>query len=178
MDGIEKKRCDPRNLKRSEEGVMDYPFRLLIIAIVLAIAIPSMLSALSHYRTNSAEEQLSQEVNQIASAVESVYIQGVNASTVLEIEFPPETEEVKVGAPLSGSVHTRAIYYQLREEPEKSILVTHGRKGIPMCSPDNDTLIIPGGNQRISIVKKPADFDMNEDGVENDYYVELDVLEW
>ncbi len=177
-DGKGKERTGPKRLKRSEEGVMDYPFRLLIIAIVLAIAIPMMLSALSYYRTRSAEEQLSQEVNQIASAVESVYIQGVNASTVLEVEFPPETEYVRVGAPLSGSVDTRAIYYKLREESEHSILVTHGRKGIPMANPENDTLVISGGEQRISMTKRPVEFDLSGDGEANDYYIELDVLEW
>ncbi|MEF8874178.1 MAG: hypothetical protein V5A88_05850 [Candidatus Thermoplasmatota archaeon] len=178
MDRKGKEKTELKKLKRSEEAVMDYPFRLLIIIIVLAIAIPMMLSALSYYQTSSAEEQLSQEVNQISSAVESVYIQGVNASTVLEVELPSDTEYVRAGAPLSGSVDTRAIYYQLQGESEHSILVTHGRKGIPMSSPSNDTLVIPGGSQKISIVKKPAEFDLNGDGVANDYYVELDVLEW
>ncbi len=167
-----------RELKRSEDGVMDYPFRLLIISIVLVIAIPTMLSALSHYRTRSAEEQLSQEANQIASAVESVYIQGVNASTSLEINLPEDTEHLKVGAPLSRSVHTRAIYYQLRGQPEDSILVTHGLRGIPMTSPHNDTLIIPEGRHRILMVKRQADFDITGDGVAGDYFVEIDVMEW
>ncbi len=163
-----------RDLKRSEEAVMDYPFRLLIIMIVLGIAIPSMLSALSYYRTRSAEEQLSQEADQIASAVESIFIQGKNASTSLDVELPDDTEHMKIGAPLSDSVDCRAIYYKIQEESEHSILVRHGRKSIPMSSPDNMTFILKGGTHEIYIVKRLADFDLNDDGIEgNDYYVEL-----
>ncbi len=163
-----------RDLKRSEEGVMDYPFRLLIIMIVLGIAIPSMLSALSYYRTRSAEEQLSQEAEQIASAVESVFIQGENASVSLDVELPDETEYMRIGGPLSDSVDTRAIYYKIQGESEDSILVSYGRKSIPMSSPDNTTFLIRDGTHELFIVKRAAGFDLSGDGiVGNDYYVEI-----
>ncbi|MBS3816426.1 MAG: hypothetical protein KGY76_02560 [Candidatus Thermoplasmatota archaeon] len=166
-----------KDLRRSEEAVMDYPFRLLIISIVLAIAIPSMLSALSYYRTQSAEEQLSQEVDQIASAVESVYIQGINASTVVDLDLPEETEYVEIGAPLSDSIDCRAIYHKIQDQSESSILVKHGREGIPMTSQDNITVTLTSSTKRISVVKRPVNFDIDDDGTHvNDYYVEIKKL--
>ncbi len=155
-----------RDIKRSDEAVMDYPFRLLIIVIVLAIAIPSMLSALSYYRTRSAEEQLSQEANHIASAVQRVFVQGENASISIEVELPGDTEYMKIGGPLSDSVDCRAIYYKLQGESEDSILVSHGRKDIPMSSPDNTTLILRDGSHELYLVKRPVEFDFGEE-----YYI-------
>lgn len=164
---------------------MDYPYRLLIIASVMALVIPAMISLANNFKTRAAVEHLEQQVNKIAENVESVYVEGSGARTNVEADFPAETEYVKIGGPLNVSgtaieqFDRNKIFYKVNGDPEVyDIRVKHGLQGIPMKSPRNDTVILGEGSYLFTLVKKPASVDINQDGYpHNDFYVEVNATQ-
>ncbi len=174
-----------KRLRRSEAGVLDYPYRLLIIAAVMALVIPAMISLANRFKTEAAVEHLEQQVNKISENVESVYVEGVGARTNFEVDFPGQTEYVEIGGPLnvSGSpaeqFHRDKIFYKVEDDPTVyKKRVTHGLQGIPMKSPRNATVIVADGNYQFTLVKRAASVDINQDGYpHNDFYVEVNATQ-
>lgn len=129
---------------RDRDGVIEFPFKILIIAIVLGITLPLILSGLDKYTKGQDYNQVEREINRLRNAITQVYSQGENASLVVEVEFPNSLEYIKVGANTSirgyktGKTYIDplcyAIFYKMRNDEEKFEIVKSSVKAIPMAN--------------------------------------------
>ncbi len=156
-----------------EEGVLDIPLDLMIVAIILLITIPVVLGVFSYYTNSSAEQQLSSEIKYLKNQIRIVYSQGNNASMVVRVSFPFGVQYIKIGGQL-GSVDSHLIRYKMQNGVERNTIVSYGNIAIYM-SDQGKTLTIVGGTYDLILTKEKANMDLNGDGVPNDYFVNVEV---
>jgi len=122
-------------------GVIEFPFKILIIVVVLAITLPLILSGLDRYTEAHDHNQVEREVNRLRNAIVQVYSQGENASLVIEVDLPNSLEYIKLGANTSvrgyktGRMYVDplcyAIFYKMKNNEEKFEIIKSSAKGIP-----------------------------------------------
>ncbi len=158
-----------------EEGVVDMPMRLMIIAAILVITVPIVLGIVHYYAAVSSEDQLINGVNYLKKQIQLVFSQGANASMVVRVSFPFGTEFVKIGGPLDQD-SSHLIRYKMRNGVERYTVVNYGNIGIRM-SHGGKTLTVVGGTYDFILTKTKAPIDLDGDGIANDYYIEISLRE-
>ncbi len=159
-----------------EEGVVDMPMRLMIIAAILVITVPIVLGIVQYYAAVSAEDQLISGVDYLKKQIQIVFSQGNNASMVVRVSFPFGTEFVKIGGPLNSD-YSHLIRYKMRNGVERYTIVNYGNIGIRMMSKDGGTLLVVGGTYDFILTKVKSPIDLDGDGVANDYYIQVSLRE-
>ncbi len=154
----------PNRLSGNRKGVVEFPFKILIIAVVLVITVPLILSGLEKYSRRQQYNEVERQVTRLENAMVQVYSQGENASLVLEVEFPDSTEYVRLGSKLvMREVRTgrsilnplsTIIYYRLRDDPENTELVESSTRSIPITNQGkDDALELPAGRSKVVLTK-------------------------
>ncbi len=156
-----------------EEGIVDLPMRLLIVAAILVFTVPVVLGVVNYYSAAADEEQLAAGVNYLKQQIKIVFAQGDNASMVVRVSFPYGTDFVKIGGKL-GTADAHLIKYKMRNGVERYTVVNYGNLGIQMTD-NGKTLWIVGGTYNLVITKMKAPIDLNGDGLLNDYYINIQV---
>ncbi len=157
-----------------EEGVVDMPMRLLIVAAILVITVPVVLGIVNYYSVAASEQQLASGVEYLKKQIEIVYSQGDNASMVVRVSFPFGTEFVKIGGQL-GSDNSHLIRYKLRNGVERYTVVHYGNIAILMTAKNGSTLTVVGGTYDFILTKTKASMDLDHDGHLDDYYITVEV---
>jgi len=158
-----------------EEGVVDMPMRLMIIAAILVITVPIVLGIVYYYAAVSSEDPFISSVDYFKKQVQIVFAQGENASMVVRVAFPFGTEFVKIGGPL-GSDNSHLIRYKMRNGVERYTIVNYGNIGIRLSHEDS-TLLVVGGTYDFILTKTKSPVDLDGDGIANDYYIEVSLRE-
>ena len=154
----------PYRLSRNRRGVVEFPFKILIVAVVLVITVPLILSGLEKYSRRQQYNQVEQQVTRLENAIIQVYSQGENASLALTVEFPDSTEYVRLGGKLvMREVRTgqsilnplsSIIYYRMRDDPEKTELVESSTRSIPISNSEGDeALELSSGRSGVILTK-------------------------
>ena len=78
----------PNRLSGNRKGVVEFPFKILIIAVVLVITVPLILSGLEKYSRRQQYNEVERQVTRLENAMVQVYSQGENASLVLGLSSP------------------------------------------------------------------------------------------
>ncbi len=159
-----------------EEGVVDMPMRLMIIAAILVITVPIVLGIVHYYAAVSAEDQLISGVDYLKKQIQLVFSQGNNASMVVRVSFPFGTQYVKIGGPL-GSDYSHLIRFKMRNGVERYTIVNYGNIGIRMMSSNGSTLLVVGGTYDFILTKMKSPIDLDGDGIANDYYIQVSLRE-
>ncbi len=159
---------------KKEEGVIDMPLRLMIIAVILVLTVPVVLSVVNYYSRAASEQQLISGVHYLENQMKIVFAQGENASLVARVTFPYGTEYVKIGGPL-GNSDSRLIQYKLRNSVVRKEIVRYGNLDICFTGPNGNTLLVRGGTYDFVITKMKANIDLNGDGHLNDFYLQIEV---
>ncbi len=158
---------------KREEGVVTMPLRLLIVVAILVITVPLVLGIVSYYSSVSTEQQLISSVNYLKNQIRMVFSQGYNTSIVTRVTFPLGTEFIKIGGPLNSS-EAYLIKYKLRNGIERYTIVNYGNLGVRMTW-DNKTLTIGSGTYDFIITKCLANFDIDNNGKLDDFYINIEV---
>ena len=161
-----KRECPVRgqNVFRDSAGVIEFPFKILIIAMVLLITIPLILSGLEKYTIAQDYNQTEREMTRIRNAIVQVYSQGENASLVLEVDLPDRLDYVRLGDTLvlqNGQTgHFRvnpfsnATYFRMEGGEEVSEFVKYSIRSIPVTNETGDGGLRFGpGTSRIMLTK-------------------------
>lgn len=161
----------------NKSGVIDLPLRLVIIMIILGITIPIIIGGLMYFTRIQKENQLDARINELRMQIVQVYRGGVGTDIRVDIEFPSETEYIRIGGALTGDYKKYRIEYKIFSTI-RSYAVLDGAKNIPMCSDTGRTLEIGGAKYALSLKKvEYTAGDIDGDGVVPDYYVQIKVLQ-
>lgn len=160
----------------SRKGVIDLPLRLIIIMIILGITIPIIIGGLMYFTRIQKENQLDARINELKMQIVQVYRGGVGTDIRIDIEFPSETEYIRIGGNLKGNYTKYRIEYKIFSTV-RSYAVLDGAKNIPMCSDTGGTLEIGGAKYALSLKKLEYPGDIDGDGSSPDFYVQIKVLE-
>lgn len=157
-----------------EKGVLDTPFRLIIVLAVLVIVVPLVIGIVDRYSSTAGEQEMLSKVNYIKDKIIMVYSMGLNASLKIEVTFPGVTEYVRVGGPINSEecYFIRAKAYNF---PERIIIVKYGNIGVRVTS-NNTSMVLWRGTYRILITKAIASYDIDNNGLLDDFYVNLWVV--
>ncbi len=157
-----------------EEGVVDMPMRLLIVAAILVFTVPVVLGVITQYSFSSTEQKLASAVEYLKKQIEIVYAQGDNASMVVRDTFPFGTEYVIIGGPL-GTDNSHLIRYKLRNGMPRQTIVNYGNLEIIMSNKTNNGTLVVGGTYDFIITKVKSPIDLDHDGLLDDYYIQVDL---
>lgn len=143
---------------RDSEGLVEFPFKILIIAIILIITLPLIFASMERFERINDHNQSMREMDRIVSAIIQVYSQGENASLVIEVEFPDDMEYVKLGDRLeAGSKpfwRSLGIYYKFRSGPERRVPVESGLTSIPVTdTAKSGSLEFGSGSSKLQFIK-------------------------
>lgn len=159
---------------KKEIGVIDTPFRLLIVLVVLVVAVPLVISLVDRYSAASGEQEMLSVVNYIKDKIIMVYSMGLNASLKIEVSLPAVTEYIKIGGPLN-SEESYLIRAKAYNSPERIIIIKYGNIGVKTTS-NNTSMVLWRGTYRIWIVKSLANYDIDGNGYLDDFYINLRVV--
>ena len=160
----------------NEEGVIDMPMRLMIIAAILVITVPMVLAIVQYYSAVSSENQLTNGIEYLKKQMQIVFSQGENASMVVRVTFPYGTEFVKIGGPLD-TPQSQLIRYKMINGVVRYTVVNYGNIGIRMMSKDGGTLFVVGGTYDFILTKLKSPIDLDGDGIANDFYIQVSLRE-
>jgi hypothetical protein len=156
----------------NNSALVDYPFRIFIIVIILAITIPAILYGLDYYTRLHKENDMHREVDRLADAIIQVYNQGIHAQLVLEVDFPEETDYVIIGGSLEE--HDRYIIrYRLEGGSEHVHIVKERNRAIQMTADGYGGLRIGGRTTTIVITKMVDEGDLDGDGDSDEFYIQV-----
>lgn len=157
-------------------GIETFPFRILIVVIVLTILVPVAVYGFRHYTGIQRETELRAEVIRITNLVVLVYNQAVNSALCLKLNLPDGTEYIKIGGKL-GTGSQWLIRYKIVGGGEQRVVVREGDNAIPMTSDRNEALRLGGvGMTTIRAQKLVSTTDIDGDGIVTDYYVEVSIV--
>jgi|GEM_PF-1631686 hypothetical protein len=153
-----------QNISRDRAGVIEFPFKILIIAMVLLITIPLILSGLEKYTLAQDYNQTEREMTRIRNAIVQVYSQGENASLVLEVDLPKSLDYMRLGDSLVVQIgqtgqfrinpFSNATYYRMKGGDEVLEFVKYSVRSVPVS---NETgaggLRFGPGKSRIMLTK-------------------------
>jgi uncharacterized protein (UPF0333 family) len=112
----------PRS-KYTKGQVEALPFKLIIIAVVMAVAIPLIYFGLQNYMRTQVENDISRELNNMISTIKQVYSGGNGSTSPVKVSFQNailvKIEYIKIGDAL-GYPNQYRIRYKLAGEAEKS----------------------------------------------------------
>ncbi len=159
--------CDP-------EGIEGVPIKLLVVAIVLAITVPLIFSALRSYDHARVEQGLEAELDEFVTMVQTIYVSGPGNGVTMEIDIPSGTfsrvETISFGDVLGGSMSS-VIRYRLQGRAESLLVLKN--PNVPMTGIDNSSLEIASGHYEILAECFVTDQDLNNDGMVPDTYIRL-----
>ncbi len=135
----------------NEEGIVDLPMRLLIVAAILVITVPVVLGVMNSYSAVASDQQLAAGVEYLKKQIEIVFSQGENASMVVRVSFPTGTDYVKIGGKI-GTTNAHLIRYKMRNGMERYTVVNYGNLGIQMTG-DGSTVWVVGGTYDFTLTK-------------------------
>ena len=162
--------CDCRGI----EGV---PIKLLIVAIVLAITVPLIFSALRGFDRARVEQDLEAELEEFVSMVQVIYTSGPGNSVTIEFDIPggafTRVETVSFGDVPGGSMSS-VIRYRLQGRAESWMVLEN--PNVPMTGLDNVPLEVASGHYEILAECLVADQDLNDDGMVPDTFVRLTLV--
>ncbi len=159
-----------------EDGVIDMPLRLMIIAVILILTVPVVLGVVNYYTRVATEQQLISEIHYLENQMKIVFAQGENASLVVRVTFPYGTQYVIIGGEL-GTVSARIIKYKMENMVERQDVVKYGNLDICFSGTDGKAVMVKGGTYDFIITKVHSPIDLNGDKLANDYYLEIGVRE-
>ncbi|NPA75812.1 MAG: hypothetical protein GXO25_07020 [Euryarchaeota archaeon] len=159
---------------KKEEGVIDMPLRLMIIAVILVITVPMVLGVVNYYSRAATQQQLVSGVRYLENQEKIVFAEGANASMVVRVTFPYGTQYIKIGGKL-GTDDSHLIRYKLINGMEHQDIVRYGNIDICMMSAKGGTLTVVGGTYDFIITKMKSPIDLNGDHILNDYYIQIEV---
>ncbi len=153
-----------QNIFRDRAGVIEFPFKILIIALVLLITVPLILSGMEKYTIAQDYNRTEREMVRIRNAIVQVYSQGENASLVLEVELPERLDYVKLGDTLvvrdgkTGGFRvnpfSNATYYRMEGDEEVSEFVKYSLRSVPVTNESGEGGLRFGpGTSRIMLTK-------------------------
>jgi len=153
-----------QNISQDRAGVIEFPFKILIIAMVLLITIPLILSGLEKYTIAQDYNQTEREMTRLRNAIVQVYSQGENASLVLEVDLPDRLDYVRLGDALvlrdgqTGRFRvnpfSNATYYKMKGDEEVSEFVKYSVRSVPVSNETGEGGLRFGpGTSRIMLTK-------------------------
>ena len=153
-----------QNITRDRAGVIEFPFKILIIAMVLLITVPLILSGLEKYTIAQDYNRTEREMTRLRNAIVQVYSQGENASLVLEVDFPERLDYVRLGDKLviqdarTGRFRvnplSNATYYRMEGDEEVSEFVKYSVRSVPVTNKSGEGGLRFGpGASRIMLTK-------------------------
>jgi hypothetical protein len=156
------------------EAIEGMPLKLMIVALVMAITVPLIFTALRGFDVSKVENELVAEINDFIETIQMVYTSGPGNSAIIDFGTPDgsftEVEKVIFGDVPGGQMRS-VIRYQLRNGLETLIVVES--PNVPMTTESNTALKIGAGNYAIKAECRVASVDINGDGIARDLCVFL-----
>lgn len=158
-----------RLIRRDEDGLEGMPFKLLIISVVLAMAIPTMYSSVEYYDTRKVLQDLKSEVRFIGEKAEQVFIHGTGNSEVIEFDLKNGIFERIESVKLCGGPD-HIIRWNTSEHDGKYVLP----KKIPLYN-ESGVKKLSEGRHELRLTCKFGDPGDHFD--QNTQYVEVEVID-
>lgn len=166
-----------RRLRNSIDAVEGIPFKMIIIAVVLAITIPVSFDRFNHWDADRTETDLKIEIQGMISRIKLAYLSGEGNIDQVEVNFRngmmTRIETVTIGSDLDGI--WSGISYSISGRQEQTMLVQDPE--IPMAERQGDGfggLVLGPGKHiiQISVQHEP----LFELGRSVDLYVNLSAV--
>ncbi len=144
-----------RNLPGDERGIEGLPLKLLILAIVMGISVPSILAMWSNVERVQIENHLESEMDYLIIRIQQVYRSGPGNAMSVEVNLKSglmtSIEYVRLGDNLSSEMRS-TIRWKLSGEAENTLLI-EGQ--IPVCGRSTDAFELNEGHSSLYLeVKK------------------------
>ncbi len=161
-------------LYKDIKAIEGIPFKLIIIMLILAIALPLIWAGLENYDRTQKENDLRNEIEFIITTIKFVYTSGENNSQSIDVNFgsgfATKVERVEIGDDKEGTYSS--IRYKLSSSAKVTIIIDN--PNIPVANKTTnglDALIVGEGKHTLSFTAK-SDYDFDDDGY-NDLYIEV-----
>ena len=145
-----------RRIIIDSNGEIELPFKLLIIAIVLAIVIPALFFGLRSYSINQMESNVRSELTKLQDAIDGMVQTDVGSSDVVKLNlddgFIAELSHVKIGDEFEKGVRGPdhvIIRYKISGRKEKFLDTK-----IPVTNADRDGPFEVGGSVKLVLLKR------------------------
>lgn len=144
-----------RDLAGDESGIEGLPLKLLILAIVMGISVPSILAMWSNVERVQIENRLESEMDYLIIRIQQVHRSGPGNAMSVEVNLKSglmtSIEYVRVGDNL-GSQTRSTIRWKLYGEAENTLLI---EDQIPVCGRNTDAFELNEGHSSLYLeVKK------------------------
>ena len=150
-----------RRIIIDSNGEIELPFKLLIIAIVLAIVIPALFFGLRSYSRNQLESNVRSELQKLQDAIDGMVQTDVGSSDVVELNlddgFIAELSHVKIGDVFRNGVlgtNRETIRYKISGYREKFLITK-----IPVTNANRNGPFEVGGSVKL-VLHKCYDIEM------------------
>jgi len=144
-----------RDLAEDERGIEGLPLKLLILAIVMGISVPSILAMWSNVERVQIENRLESEMDYLIIRIQQVHRSGLGNAMSVEVNLKSglmtSIEYVRVGDNLSSQTRS-TIRWKLSGEAENTLLI---EDQIPVCGRNTDAFELNEGHSSLYLeVKK------------------------
>jgi hypothetical protein len=158
-----------RFLTCDEKAIEGMPLKLLIVALVMGITVPSILAMWANVERVQTENHLMSEMDYLQIRINQVYRSGPGNIITVELDLKTglmtSVEYVLIGGEL-GTPWKSTIRWKLAGEAENMVPIDGG---IPVCSESGEAFELYEGHSSLYLeVKK------KEDGL---VYVEISVVD-
>jgi hypothetical protein len=147
-----------RLLSSDEKAIEGMPLKLLIVALVMGITIPSILAMWANVEKVQTENHLMSEMDYLKIRISQVYMSGLGNAITVELHLKSglmtSIEYVLVGGGLE--THWKStIRWKLAGEEENLVLLDNG---IPVCGGNGEAFELHEGHSSLYLkVKKKED---------------------
>ena len=166
-----------RRFRNSIDGVEGIPFKMIIIAVVLAITLPVSFDRFNHWDADRTETDLKIEIQGLISRVKLAYLSGEGNTDNVEVNFRSgmmtRIESVTLGSGPDGI--WSGISYNISGRQEQTLLVQDPE--IPMAESQGDGfggLVLGPGKHMIHLsIRHEPQFEL---GRSVDLFVEVSAV--
>jgi hypothetical protein len=136
----------------NDGGLEGLPFKLVIIALILAVSIPIVVSNWMNYDREQTINSLASELGYLETHVNQLYDGGLGHgnSRILEINVRDGTfakiERIEIGGDNLNTLEAKSVRWKLKGEDEQLYVVS---KGIPMRAENGSSFALKHGLNRI-----------------------------
>jgi len=147
-----------KSLIRSDDrGVEHIPLKLIVVALILAIIIPSFLIGIMAYSNSQAETDMKGELDRIISTVKQAYSADEGTSFKLSVNFEDgitrKIDYVLIGDRIGehGGPYQSTVRYKFQGEANKTLIIEN--PNIMTTSPPNVPLEMGSGKYNLVVEK-------------------------
>jgi hypothetical protein len=160
-----------------EDAVEGIPFKLIIIVLILAIALPMIWSGLSSYDRTQKENDIKSEIDFIITTIKLVYTSGEDNSQQIDVDFTSsfatKVERVWIGDGTKNLWST--IRYKLSDSSKKTIVIQNPNVPVANITTSGlDAFVVGEGSHSLMFTARTG-YNFDDDS-RNDLYVEVALV--